>query len=188
VPFGAPSSTRVSQQFPGITVVGFQTGGPQMYQAREKLPCDRGSAALARAGQEVANNIPGASYDAGLLRFQGTFEQTIEQLEKAGYYEGGILNGGVFAYNPFDHIGGIEFRTYGGPGFHFKVNYPQYERKFKMYGERQDQYELVRKPGPAIGSDLHIDCDNPVGTSVLEKYRHYEDFKSQSWWRRLILP
>jgi hypothetical protein len=92
-------------------------------QTIKKERADQSSAAVKAAAQKVAKRIPGATL--GLLsgqqviNFSGNFDQTVSQLSRAGYYSG------VLAFNPFHHPGGQEFRTYGSPGFHFKVVYSE---------------------------------------------------------------
>lgn len=130
--------------------------------------------------QRVANQVPGASviYDrssnvANGITFAGSYEQTTSQLRQAGYYTG------IFAYNPFNHAGGLEFRTYGSPGFHFKVNYPR--EAFVASGVGFHQFRRdVRLPGQTKATDLHIDCFNPVGSSWNDKLSHFVDFLSNN--------
>jgi hypothetical protein len=88
-------------------------------------------------------------------------------LEKAGYYSG------ILAYNPIDHSGGREFRTYGSPGFHFKVVYPSIQVEATP-GE--PGYAITNGKEPAVATDLHIDCNNPVGSGVSGTVKHGADF------------
>ncbi|MGH9962197.1 MAG: RHS repeat-associated core domain-containing protein, partial [Pyrinomonadaceae bacterium] len=95
---------------------------PQKSSTNQTQPCDRSRAATQRAAQSVARRIPGArvgTQDGWLIiNFSGSYNQTIDQLQRSGHYSG------ILAFNPIDHAGGYEFRTYGSTGFHFKVVYP----------------------------------------------------------------
>ncbi len=138
----------------------------------EKPPCDTSRAAVERAAQGVISGIPGSSIGEldrqPVIKFPGNYSQTVKQLDGAGYYRG------ILANNALNHPGGLEFRTYGSPGFHFKVVYPQLERI------RDDRLRgrVGTKPvnSPAIATDLHIDCNNPVGAGVGDMLRHGVDF------------
>jgi hypothetical protein len=129
-------------------------------------PCDTSNAAIRRGANDVISHVPGAvlGMDNGqaAIRFPGTFLETSETLKNAGYYSG------IMAFNPFDHPGGLEFRTYGSPGFHFKLNYPTYDiGPFGRVGPQNN---------PTIATDLHIDCNNPVGAGWGDRIRHLRDF------------
>jgi hypothetical protein len=117
-----------------------------------------------------------------VINFPDEYPETIKKLKDAGYYDG------IFAFNPWDHLGGYEFRTSGSPGFHFKVVHPPVEETHKRgrLGVR-----IVSEP--AIATDLHIDCNNPVGAGLGGKIGHGADFirHHTPWWfppliRRLI--
>ena len=72
---------------------------------------------LARAG------ITSELIDNGtVLRVVAPYEKVLDVLSKAGYRYGFFVG-----WNPFHHRGGKEFRTGTTPGFHFKVNYPQFD-------------------------------------------------------------
>lgn len=91
-------------------------------------------------------------------------------------------NSGVLAFNPFHHSGGQEFRTYGSPGFHFKVVYSQ--TKVIPVSPNSPEFKEVKVNRPAVGTDLHIDCNNPVGSGASGTIKHGADFVREHipWW------
>jgi RHS repeat-associated protein len=144
-----------------------------------KQPCDTSAAAVRSGAQGVVNRISGSSVGTQngqpVINFKGSYDETTAQLRKAGYYSG------VLAYNPIDHSGGKEFRTYGRPGFHFKVVYPSIE-VYATPGE--PGYAIVNGSEPAVATDLHIDCNNPVGSGASGTIKHAGDFLGGHvpWW------
>jgi RHS repeat-associated protein len=162
-----PREPRDPPQNPLPGVTGGASG------ASGKQPCDRSVAAVARAAANVAGAIPGAR--VGLqngqptINFIGNYNQTVGQLENAGYYSG------ILAYNLIDHSGGKEFRTYGSPGFHFKVTYPSYQVRPNP-GNEARPFQITSSNAPAVATDLHIDCNNPVGAGVGGTINHGVDF------------
>lgn len=153
---------------PGPVPAPPPTPTPQPSSAGEA--CDNSPAAVQHAAQGVANRIPGASVGMEngrqVIHFAGNVAQTNRQLSAAGFYSG------ILAFNPFDHPNGKEFRTYGSPGFHFKVLYPDVVETFVggRMGVRIDDSR------PATATDLHIDCHNPVGAGTGDLIRHGIDF------------
>ncbi len=152
-------------------------------QDNKKQPCDTSPAAVTRAARGVASTIPGArvGIQGGqtVINFRGSYNQTIGQLQRAGYYSG------ILAFNPIDHSGGYEFRTYGSPGFHLKVIYPDVEET--QVGGRMG----VRVSNqPAVATDLHIDCNNPVGSGISGTINHGIDFAREHtpWWLPYLIP
>jgi RHS repeat-associated protein len=147
-------------------------------------PCDRSIEAVKEAANGVTNKINGASvgvYNGSpIIKFPDDYPQTIDKLNNAGYYSG------IFAFNPFDHAGGYEFRTYGSPGFHFKVVYPNVEETHE-----RGRLGVRISTAPAIATDLHIDCNNPVGAGIGGTLSHVADFiryHTPSWVPPLIVP
>lgn len=124
----------------------------------QKGPCDRSPSAVARGAQQVASAIPGARVDTQnkqtVIRFAGNYDQTVRQLNNAGYYSG------LLAFDPIYHSGGMEFRTWDSPGFHFNVLYA--EQKGVPVSPNSPEFKAVKVNKPAVGTDLHIDCENPV--------------------------
>jgi RHS repeat-associated protein len=157
---------------------------PQKPARKQKEPCDRSPAAIRQGAKQVAKTVPGARVgvqnNQTVIRFAGGYDQTVSQLTKAGYYSG------IFAYNPWNHFGGKEFRTSGEPGFHFKVVYPTVQI---IATPGEPGYATVNGTEPAVATDLHIDCDNPVGQGLGAKIRHFDDFfrSNTPWWLPLIL-
>ncbi len=154
--------------------------GPQNPARSQPYPCDTSSAAVKAAAQKVANKIPGTTLGVlnrePVINFSGNFDQTVAQLKNAGYYTG------ILAFNPIDHPGGQEFRTYGSPGFHFKVVYPQ--TKAVPVSPNSPEFKEVKVNKPALGTDLHIDCNNPVGSGASGTIKHGVDFARDHipWW------
>ncbi len=147
-------------------------------------PCDRSIEAVNRAARNVTSKVNGARVGilngSPVINFPDDYLQTIDKLDKAGYYSG------ILAFNPFDHSGGYEFRTYGSPGFHFKVVYANVEETHE--GGRLG-VRIARDP--AIATDLHIDCNNPVGAGLRGTISHTADFiryHTPSWLPPLIFP
>ena len=159
---------------------------PQNPVLSQKGPCDTSTAAVKSAAQQIANTIAGASVGTQggqpIINFQGNYDQTLKQLQQAGYYSG------ILALNPIDHPGGEEFRTWGSPGFHFKVVYPL--RKAVPVAPNSPEFKPVTVDKPAIATDLHIDCHNPVGAGPGETLRHGADFirDHTPWWIPIIIP
>ena len=152
--------------------------------AQKPKPCDTSQQAVERAARRVANKVNGAKVGTQngqpVINFPDDYPQTINKLKNAGYYSG------ILAFNPFDHRGGYEFRTYGNPGFHFKVVYPPVE-------ETHERGRLGVKVGgkPATATDLHIDCNNPIGAGLRGTIGHGADFiryHTPSWLPPLIFP
>ena len=172
--FGVPSSG--SENFSG--------GGGALAQGpvyKHEGPCDQSQAAINNGAQQVANSIAGARIgtEGGqtIIRFAGNFSQTVRQLDQAGYYRG------IWAYDPLYHSGGLEFRTYGSPGFHLKVVFPKSEM---VPANVRGGVALRPSNEPAIGTDLHIDCHNPVGAGWKERIKHGGDFMNTlPWWVRI---
>jgi RHS repeat-associated protein len=90
-----------------------------------------------------ANGFKFLSYSGRLneVRIAAPHEQVQELLD--ALVRAHVLYSGIWAWNPIDHPGGKEYRTFSSPGFHFKLADP--------------------KPGePTRVTDLHIDDNNPV--------------------------
>ncbi len=131
---------------------------------------------------QLAGASVGTQGGQPIINFQGNYDQTLKQLQQAGYYSG------ILALNPIDHPGGEEFRTWGSPGFHFKVVYPL--RKAVPVAPNSPEFKPVTVDKPAIATDLHIDCHNPVGAGPGETLRHGADFirDHTPWWIPIIIP
>ena len=124
--------------------------------------------------QALQKSVPGVTVstnaDTGKierLNFSGTYEETIAQLDKAGYLSG-VSN---YGWNPIHHSGGKEFRDPLSAtcerSFHFKVLYVKYDVKTRgrsSPGISGDLGEttLTRLPGPTWGMDVHIDRASPL--------------------------
>jgi RHS repeat-associated protein len=145
-------------------------GGEPVPEENSKDRCDDSPAAVTNAANSVANNIPGATVTTQggqtVINFKENYFDTVARLNKAGYYSG------ILAYNPIDHSGGTEFRTYGSPGFHFKVAYPQ----VRVAAPIDQRLLRGNRNQPATATDLHIDCHNPVGSGVKGTVNHALDF------------
>ena len=135
--------------------------------------CDQSAGAILPFAQQVVRNVPGASYDGdesntGTLHFRDGFYRAAYLLAKAGYYVGFPVNpSGLLAYNPLQHAGGLEFRTYGSPGFHFKLVYPGWVGRI---------FPTTTIGAGSTANDLHIDCHNPVGSGFDDALKHFGDF------------
>jgi hypothetical protein len=135
--------------------------------------CDNGARVILPFAQEVVRVIPGASYDGDAgntrtFRFRDGFYRTAYLLAKAGYYVGFPADPtGLLAYNPLQHSGGLEFRTYGNPGFHFRLVYPGWIGRI---------LPTTTIGAGSTGDELHIDCHNPVGAGFESAFDHFVDF------------
>jgi RHS repeat-associated protein len=144
--------------------IGFAGGGANLYayvgnDPVDKIdltglaPCDSQDRNCLNAFiQTVQNLFPGGIYDANSNTLTvppgtATYNQVIDTLQDQGYLDG-PLN---FAWNPWDHAGGWEFRT-KPTGFHFKVKYPPlFSRACQT---------------PVQINDFHIDTANPLNDPI----------------------
>ncbi len=137
--------------------------------------CDAGDTATLRMAQTVVRNYPGAriGFDPTQrpqIEFPGSFDDVTSNLDRMGYY-----SGAPWAYNPFHHSGGREFRTYGSPGFHFTIGYPPAGTGYGPYPGVSIWYPTTA-PYLARTIDMHIDCRNPVGAGWVDRVLHFFDF------------
>jgi RHS repeat-associated protein len=156
---------------------------PQKQVFKQEGPCDQSRAAINSGAQQVANTITGARIGTQggqtVIRFTGNYDQTVRQLTQAGYYSG------VWANDPIYHPGGTEFRTYGSPGFHFNLLFPKLEM---APAHVRGGVALKPSSDPAVATDLHIDCHNPVGAGWKERLKHGQDFMNGlPWWARVVI-
>ncbi|MEK6288507.1 MAG: RHS repeat-associated core domain-containing protein [Acidobacteriota bacterium] len=101
------------------------------------------------------------------LEVHASFEQIVKVLKQHYYF-------GLLANNPFDHPGGMEFRDYSSPGFHFKLAYPKRE----VIGYSYKTGIPTMFGGNSLMSwitDFHGDRYNP-NYSVYHLLRHFGDF------------
>jgi len=74
----------------------------------------------------VQNLFPGSTFDGTTLTVPMSCGYVLSKLSNQGYQEAnswGWNGPGSAFWNPFNHAGGWEVRTFG-PGFHFRVKYP----------------------------------------------------------------
>lgn len=102
-----------------------------------------------------------------------SYDQVTNALENAGYYTG------LLAYDPLFHPLGQEFRTTNeGPGFHFKVAYP--DQMPVACSGCPDGIGSQDVPGPVVGTDVHIDNPNPIPVGW-NTFSHGVDFFKAIW-------
>jgi RHS repeat-associated protein len=91
--------------------------------------------------------------------FPEDFENTVTALKRKGYLTGPRH----FAFNPYHHAGGIEFRDpdsrWGKLSFHFMIRYPRITYQLMPPGMGPDQ--IFQGRGPARGTHVHVDFHNP---------------------------
>jgi RHS repeat-associated protein len=142
---------------------------------KENCFCDNSGESALKMAQQVVSQYPGSKIETDpatgrrQIVFPDDYNTTTSKLSDLGYYSG------FLAYNPFQHAGGKEFRTYGSPGFHFTIEYQ------KVEFPRTPSGGLISPPIPkqARTIDFHIDCNNPVGQGFWEAYDHFFDFLGQ---------
>jgi RHS repeat-associated protein len=109
------------------------SGGPDFYAYVRNSPIGlidpSGTDALAGDVQTLVNLFPGShlSPDGTSLTVPMPCKDVRERLLAQGYQDSNSwgYNGPLSAFwNPFDHRGGWEWRTFG-PGFHFRMQYNQ---------------------------------------------------------------
>ncbi|MGH9930844.1 MAG: RHS repeat-associated core domain-containing protein [Pyrinomonadaceae bacterium] len=144
----------------------------------DECPCDDTYETVLTWANDVANRYPGAKLvkdpeTGDHIEFPGSFDDVSDNLEKAGYY-----SGFPWAYNPFNHSGGREYRTYGSPGLHFTVGYPPAGKGFGPYPGVGIWYPTT-EPYTVRTINIHIDCRNPVGAGWGDRLLHFFDFLGQ---------
>jgi hypothetical protein len=93
------------------------------------------------------------------ISFPGDFDSTVAALKAKGYLTGAAN----FAFNPYHHGGGIEFRDpdsrWGQLSFHFMIPYPRHEY-FRM-PPTMGPDQILKDLRPARGIHVHVDRNNP---------------------------
>ncbi len=106
----------------------------------------------------LQNIFPGSTFDGATLTVPMPCGDVLSKLSAQGYQEANSWGwSGPFSpfWNPINHAGGWEVRTFG-PGFHFRVKYPPPP----LYGK----YPLPHcdKPGECKLDQFHVDDSNPL--------------------------
>ena len=119
-----------------------------------------------RFSAQLQSDVPGTliawNDDQSRIRwiaFPNDFEHTVAALTDKGYLSGPMY----FAFNPYHHSGGQEFRDpdsrWGRLSFHFMIPYPKDQIQFMP--PTMGPPIIFKDRSPARGIHVHVDFHNP---------------------------
>jgi RHS repeat-associated protein len=116
----------------------------------------------------LQNLFPGSTFDGTTLTIPLPCGDVMNKLRAQGYQDAnswGWNGPGSAFWNPFNHAGGWEFRTFG-PGFHFRVKYPPPLKDINDCG------------GPCQLDQFHVDEYNPLEPGQMGKHLKCDLFRA----------